>query len=417
MRGASGRRSTWDLIYPIHEEAEEAAASVNGGAARESDMLERLDELLDRSVARRLQGDVPVAVALSGGLDSSLVAAKARKLNPEGVHDAFSINFPDPELSEAGYQRLVVDHLSLRHHARVFRDAEVGDRLTRVIWHCECPIKEFLDTAALALSESIRGAGYKVVLSGQGADELFAGYVGYRFDAFHANRAARRLAPQEAAIRCRLWGDETFLYQKDQAALLPLKRSLFSPAAADALGELGCLAEPVIDPERIRGRHPVHRRSYVDFKLRLADHLLADVGDRMSFGNSVESRYPFLDQELVDAVRLLPPSMKLRGYEDKYALKQVGARYLPRRIVNRDKQGFAAPGSSMLLRRGHPLVDELLSPARLAREGFFNPAAVARLRARHEHPDFKLNAPFEDDLLAFVLTFGLFLNAFALSSL
>ncbi len=411
MADADGVRTKqyWDLIYPPQDQQEPAGAS-------ESETLERLDELLDRAVARRLQADVPVAVAVSGGLDSSLIAAKARALSPD-VHDAFSMNFPDPELSEARYQQLVTNHLSLRHHSRVFGDGEVGERLARVIWHCECPIKEFLDAAALALSESIRGGGYKVVLSGQGADELFAGYVGYRFDAFHATRASQAPSPRELAIRRSLWGDETFLYEKDQAALLPAKRSLFSRALQDAIGELGCLAEPLIDPEKIRGRHPVHRRSYVDFKLRLADHLLADLGDRMSLGNSVESRYPFLDQELVEAVRLLPPHFKLNGYEDKYALKKLGSRCLPRQILIREKQGFAAPGSPVLLRRRDEVVSDLLSPDRLAREGFFDPAAVTALRTRYEHPDFKLNAPFEDDLLALVLTFGLFLNTFDLPAL
>jgi asparagine synthase (glutamine-hydrolysing) len=410
--GSTGMRirQYWDLIYPQEKDV------VYTG--NELYYIEQLDQLLTEAVARRMQGDVPVGAYISGGLDSALIAAKIVALTPHDEHDSFSVAVADASLSEAKYQHLVVNALNLRHHEYRFTDLDIGPRLSRVIYHCECPIKELYDTAAFALSGLVREHNIKVILGGQGADELFGGYIGYRFDAFQDKRTfPSEMGEMEAKIRRCLWGDHTFLYEKNQDAFLQLKACLYSEVVREELGELGCLAEPVIDQERIRGLHPVHRRSYVDFKLRLSDHLLADHGDRMSFANSVEARYPFLDQEFVTFVTTVPPSLKLNGYEEKYALKRLGERYVPREIVAREKFGFAVPGSQVLLRWNAQYIHELLSPERIAREGYFDPQVVSALLQRYQQPNFRLNVPFDDDLLATIITFGLLLEAFDLPHL
>ena len=248
----------------------------------------------------------------------------------------------------------------------------------------------------------------KAVLSGQGADELFAGYVGYRFDALRQDLGNDDVDMRERQIRRTLWDDDQFLYEKNQSAFLPVKHRLYSARLKAALGELGCLDEPALPGGRLEGLHPINKRSYVDCKLRLGDHLLADHGDRMGLANAIELRHPFLDQPLVEFAVRMPVHLKLRDYEEKYALKQIAAPMLPREIVAREKFGFAVPGTPALIRQKRDDIEDVLSPERLDAQGYFDP---------YRQPGFELNVPFEDDLLAPVITFGLLADLFELPAL
>ena len=166
--------------------------------------------------------------------------------------------------------------------------------------------------------------------------------------------------------------------------------------------------------ERIVGRHPVHQRSYLDFKLRLSDHLVADHGDRMALANSVEARYPFLDLPLVEFAREVPPGLKLNGMSEKYILKRIAEGLVPREIVEREKYGFHAPGSPYLLGRRVEWIADMLSYDRIRRQGFLNPDTVEALKGRYGREGFRLNLPFESDLLMIVLTFGILQDTFDL---
>jgi asparagine synthase (glutamine-hydrolysing) len=167
----------------------------------------------------------------------------------------------------------------------------------------------------------------------------------------------------------------------------------------------------------LRGRHPIHQRSYLDFKLRLSDHLIADHGDRMALANSVEARYPFLDIDLIEFSRAVPPELKLNQFTEKYVLRKVAEGLVPPQILAREKYGFHAPGSPFLLRQNLEWVNDLLSYERIKRQGFFNANTVERLRRQYLREDFQLNLPFESDLLMIVLTFGIFLDVFCQTSL
>jgi len=134
---------------------------------------------------------------------------------------------------------------------------------------------------------------------------------------------------EETALRTNLWRDDQFFDERDYHAFPRRLMALYSSEMGAALGELGCLAESPINPNRIVDVHPVHRRSYVDYKLRLCDHLLADHGDRMVFASGVECRYPFLDRNLVAVAQSMPPDLKLRDFEEKYVLKQIARPLVP----------------------------------------------------------------------------------------
>ncbi|AWK88331.1 asparagine synthase (glutamine-hydrolyzing) [Azospirillum thermophilum] len=397
-------RRYWDLVYP----AEASPADPRS----EEEIREELTHRLREAVRRRLQADVPVGAYLSGGLDSSLVAALMRQCGAEAI-ETFSIAFADRLLDEREHQRLMARHLGSRHHEIELDDAGIEGRLRAVIRHCECPIKESYNTASLALSAAARAAGVPVVLSGEGADELFAGYIGYRYDAFRRARGPM-VPPQgrEAALRRALWGDETVFYEKHLADHESVRRGLYAPDIAAGFADFEFARFGLIDPAMLRGRHPLHQRAYLDLKLRLGDHLVGDHGDRMLLGNSVEGRFPFLDVEVADLAARMPPELKLNGFTEKYILKQAARLLLPQGIVEREKYAFAAPGSPQLLRAGVPWVEELLSPGTVRRHGYFDVGMVEALKARYREPDFTLAGANEEDLLMIVLTFGLFVEEF-----
>ena len=402
-------RPYWDLIYPTTNE--------DIGERTESFYREQLEVRLLASVQRRLQADVPIGAYLSGGLDSSLITGMMQSMHSEAVR-TFSITFGDQLINEREYQQHVVKRLGCQHHDYELSVDEIENRLRSVIRHSECPLKESYNTASMALSAATRAQGIPVVLSGEGADELFAGYLSYRFDAFrHQSGSAEQLEPKEVALRQRLWGDETIFYEKNLSQLEDTKRSLYSPLVREQYDEFDCSRHPVIDTQRLRGIHPIHKRSYLDMKLRVGDHLVGDHGDRMLLANSVEGRFPFLDVEVAQLATQIPPSLKLNGFNEKYILKQVARDYVPDTIIDREKYSFNAPGSPFLLREGSQWVEDMLSTETIRRQGYFDPGQVTALKNQYRKPDFRLSVPNEDDLLMIVLTFGVFLELFDMPAL
>ncbi|NYE48007.1 asparagine synthase (glutamine-hydrolyzing) [Spinactinospora alkalitolerans] len=408
--GAVQKVRYWDLEYPIEGE----------GPRPEPDefYIAALRELLTRSVGYRQRADVPVGYYLSGGLDSGLITALAAERGRGRRLTCFSVAFKDHGLDESGYQRLMADKLSADHHQLVFGPAEVGADLRRMVYHAECPVKETFNTCSLALSEKVRDAGFKVVLTGEGADELFGGYIGYRFDS--AGRRGRRDQGLdtllEDEVRRRLWGDSAIFYEKNYHAWAETKNELYSPGVQEAFPEFDCLNFPIVDQSSLQGRHPLHQRSYLDFKLRLTDHLLADHGDRMALANSVETRYPFLDIDVVEFTTRIPPMLKVKNMTEKYVLKRVAQGRVPAEIIDREKFGFRAPSSPALLRQNNEWTQDMLSYSRIARQGYFDPDVVEALKSRYRTPGSDVHPHLGDDLLLIVLTFGILMDEFGIPS-
>jgi asparagine synthase (glutamine-hydrolysing) len=401
----------WDLDYPLKGET--------GDDRPESFYVSELKELFAQSVGYRLQADVPVGFYLSGGLDSSLIGAMINKLSPSVRRHSFSIGFTEREINESKYQQMMARHIDSIHHEIIFGWTEISERLADMIYHCECPVKESYNTCSMALSEAAKRNGVPVILTGEGADELFAGYVGYRFDQSGVRDSKKYDLETlfEDEIREKLWGDKNLFYETDQHAFREVKTALYSAGAGDLYDDFDCLNFELVNKEKLHGRDFIHQRSYLDFKLRLSDHLISDHGDRMALANSIEARYPFLDIGLIDFSRRIPPHLKLNQFTEKYILKKVAEDLLPQSIIKREKFGFHAPGSPYLLRQKLDWVDDLLSYERIKRQGFFNPDAVESLKRIYSREGFKLNLPFESDLLMIVLTFGIFLDTFKMPSL
>ncbi|MGF6849000.1 asparagine synthase (glutamine-hydrolyzing) [Chitinophaga sp. W3I9] len=401
----------WDLNYP-----EQGTVEYHP----ESYYLEKLEELLIKSVRYRMNADVPIGFYLSGGLDSSLVGGIMKSISPGSSYPAFSIGFPsDREMNERQYQQQVVKYLGSPSNEIGFDPTEVEARLKQAVWSSECALKESYNSCSLALSQAVKEKGIKVILSGEGADEFFAGYVGYKFDKQRTvNAGFKPLEEQlEDEYRLKLWGDQNFFYEKNYYEFTDVKRSIYSKGVREQFKSFDATNTLKFSKERIRNRHVLHQRSYIDLKLRLSDHLIADHCDRMTYANSVEGRFPFLDPELVEFIKTIPPDLKLNGLNEKYILKTIAGKYVPSGIIDRQKFGFIAPGSPDLLKQNVEWINEMLSYDRIKKQGYFDPDMVTNLRKHYMADGFRLNLPYDSDLLIVVLTFNILLELFDLPNI
>jgi asparagine synthase (glutamine-hydrolysing) len=403
----------WDVVYPRLNE-------IDYGNRDATYYAEQLDELITQSVKLRLRSDVPVGLYISGGLDSSLVSAKTKQLAPQVRRYSFSIDFEEKDKSEAKYQRLMADHIDSIHSEKLFLYTDISQRLRKVVYHSEYPLKEAYNTASLALSEAARSSTIKVVLTGEGADEWFAGYPGYKFDKFRImqgqmegnQESVNRETLLEQEINNEIWGEKYLSFDMNQYAFGKIKKELYSENINEGFEKFNCHKYKIVNKERLSGRDIVHKRSYLDYKLRLVSHLIADHGDRMAYANSVEARYPFLDKNLVEFVSLIPPELKLKEFEEKYILKKLARHLVPEEIIKREKFAFHAPGSPYLLKRDIEYINDLLSYKKIKSQGYFNPDTVEKLKKQYSEENFRLNIPYETDLLIIIITFGIFLQAF-----
>ncbi|WP_113673422.1 asparagine synthase (glutamine-hydrolyzing) [Vallitalea guaymasensis] len=403
----------WDLIYQKEDEKEEIYD--------EEYYIEHLNDLLTKSVKRRLQADVPVGFYLSGGLDSALIAGKIYEVGEGIQRNSYSVDFNDKSISEGKYQRLMAGKVNSIHHEIRFDLNSIADRIKKAVYHSESALKESYNTASLALSSAARSDNVKVILTGEGADELFGGYIGYRFDQLKSNQKQSQPMTDELKreneIREQLWGDENFLYEKYHYSYSQKVRELYSKEANAVYDEFNCYKHPLINKERIKDVSIFNKRSYVDFKLRMGDHLLTDHGDRMALANSVEARYPFLDKDVIEFVKKIPTSMKLKAYKEKYILKRTAEKVVPMEIIKRPKFAFVAPGSSDLLKMNNEYFMDLLSYEKIKRQGIFNADTIERYKKQYLKDGFKLNVPYDDDMLIIALTFNIFLDQFGINSL
>lgn len=380
----------WDLVFD----------GIRNGNRREQDYAEELQALLCESVALHLISDVPFGAFLSGGLDSSTIVALMSQLLNKPVK-TYSVGFQgDGEsLSELPYARLVARRFHTDHHEVLIRPTDLVELAETVAWHLDQPLAEYATLANLLVAR-LAARDVKMVLTGEGGDELFAGYARY---------SAERLAPwfgllpasaTRAAIAAstRLPGfrrEKIALYalaQPDELTRFlnwfPLfnsevKESLLSDDLKQALR--GYSTEHIIATQltRTEARDSLSRMLYMDTTLWLPDLLLAR-GDKMSMAASVEARVPLLDHKLVEFAASLPTNMKVKGVVRKYLLKKVARSWLPKEIVQRKKQGFPIPIAFWLRNEARSFTRDILSPTSLRRRGLLNPSVVERLIREHE---------------------------------
>ena len=391
----------WDLRYSADEEDK-----------GEDYYVDRLRELLKRAISRRLVADVPIGFYISGGLDSSVVACYIGKYLLNSYY-SFSAEIGSGDLDESRFQKIIRDHVNSNHYSTKVAEEEIWANLSQVIYHAESAVKESYDVAAYLLSGLVQQSPAKAVLTGQGSDEFFCGYVGYMVDLFR-NMNRGRMSPQERELNERLWGDPYFRYERNHPEIRSVHQKLYSADVRGELDSFSALTASPINVERVRGLSPQKRRSYIDYKLRLSDHLLGEHGDRMFFSHSVEGRHPFLDAELLSFVAAIPDKYKLNGTNEKYILKKAGKGIVPDEILKRKKFPFQAPGMSAMVKRPGVGTD-FLSDALLKKYGIFDVGYVNELKRVYSQGDFQLMGAYEIDYLLIVMTVTMLCERFSLS--
>jgi asparagine synthase (glutamine-hydrolysing) len=379
----------WDLDFP------------DRGAERRLDdptpLVEELEALLQQAVERRLRSDVPVVSYISGGLDSTVVLGFCSRHRGAAI-PAFTIGLDRAGPDERVHAQESADVLGSPLTTVTMNRSRIGSAFPELVRAAEGPVLDTSCAALLRLAQSVHGQGYKVALTGEGADEALAGYVWYKTQmarealirrigrglprlvrgALYSSIAGRRLRlPPELAVR------GTRPAQQDLYELISqAKPVLYSADMWQRLGDHSAYDDLDITNDRIKCWHPLNQSLYVGYKVMLAGLLMISKGDRIAMNASVETRYPFLDDDVIAFCAGIAPEYKLRGTVEKWLLRQVAARILPRQIAQRPKTMFRACMSGTFLGPGRPpWVDQLLSPESLRASGYFEPAAVARQRA------------------------------------
>ena len=389
----------WDLIYDVEEDRGEIY------------YVEKLRELLKESISRRLVADVPIGFYISGGLDSSIVACYIGKFLLNSYY-SFSAEIGESELDESHFQYIIKEYVQSNHYSTKVAEEEIWENLEDVIYHAEGAVKESYDVAAYLLSELVSHSPAKAVLTGQGSDEFFCGYAGYMVDQFR-NMQKSDMTKAECEVNERLWGDPYFRYERNHPQIRRLHSQIYSKDIRGELQKFSALIESPVNVERLKGLSTQKRRSYIDYKLRLSDHLLGEHGDRMFFSHSVEGRHPFLDLELLTFVTQIPDKYKLNGANEKYILKKAGQGIVPKEILKRKKFPFQAPGMSSVV--SQPGVMEYISEEKIRKYNIFDPRCVTEMKKKYSQKDFKLMGAYEIDYLMIVMTVTMLCEKFRLS--
>jgi asparagine synthase (glutamine-hydrolysing) len=367
----------------------------------EDESTEELESLLLTAVKLHLRSDVPFGAFLSGGLDSSTIVALMSELLRTPVK-TFSVGFAGrgESVSELPYARVIADRYNTDHHEILVEPSDIVRLAEKVVWHLDQPIADPACIANYMVAE-LAARHVKMVLTGEGGDELFAGYA--RYSGERLSRIFRLLPPSGKAALLKaaervpgLRRPKLALFalcQPSEASRLTNWFPLLNSEMKEHLlsSEYRRYAARLRSAEEVFGKHlddtdaadPLSRMLYVDTQLWLPDDLLAR-GDKTSMAVSLEARVPLLDHPLVEFAASLPPNLKLRALTRKYLLKKVARKWLPPRIIDRKKQGFPMPFATWFRREARTFVRDLLAPDLIRRRGIFNPAAVEKLLHQHE---------------------------------
>ena len=377
-----------------------------GRSAR--DLEEELLELLTDATRLRLRSDVPVGAYLSGGLDSSITAALAKTLNRERLC-TFSVEFENPEFDESGFQQEVVRRLGTEHRTVRCSHDDIGRVFPQVIRHTETPILRTAPAPLFLLSRLVRESGYKVVLTGEGADEAFGGYDIFkeaklrRFWSREPDSKIRplllkRLYPYMKNIQSQSPAylraffqvrpqdlNSPFFSHLPRWELTGKLKSFLTPDVLAATYDSDPLAEAeTLLPEPFGRWNGFSQAQYLETTGLLPGYILSSQGDRMTMAHGIEGRFPFLDHRLVEFAARLPARLKMSGLDEKHILKQATRHLVPDSIRQRSKQPYRAPDAQSFFdfesgMARFEYVEEMLSPEAVASAGLFDPAAVTKL--------------------------------------
>jgi asparagine synthase (glutamine-hydrolysing) len=385
----------WDWQFPLTR---------NDYDGRDADTLaQQLRELLVDATRIRLRSDVPVGAYLSGGLDSSVLVAMIHHFSDARLR-TFSIGFDEASLDESDFQQMMIRQVGA-HHSRIqCSEADVAEHFYQTIWHTENPVLRTAPVPMRLLSGLVRSQDYKVVLTGEGSDEVLGGYDIFKETKIRQFWAVNRDSSFRPALlkklypyldvspgRAQSYLREFFGANLDEPELLYFShtprwsttariKDFFADEVKTHLQDnaIELLANSL--PADASGWHAFNRAQYIEAKTLMGGYLLSSQGDRMLMANSVEGRFPFLDHRVIEFANRLPPKLKMKGLNEKYLLKKAMGEFLPPEIVNRHKQPYRAPDIPAFFSDKTPeYVETLLGEDALRRAGLFDPKRVQML--------------------------------------
>jgi asparagine synthase (glutamine-hydrolysing) len=411
----------WDFNYP---EAGTAKSSKS-----DADYIAEFRHELEEAVRIRLRADVPVGVYLSGGLDSCAVLGLAARHHPDPIQ-AFTLTFDDvaydegpiaremASLAEANFQTIPINQNTL---AENFGDAILQSEMLCVNAH---------GVAKFLLSKAVRDAGYKVVITGEGSDEILGGYAHFRRDMLLYNREGQDPAEVEQLLN---WLNENnavsrglLLPDGDTGNLEAVRRILgYVPSWFETFSSRGVKAHPLfaddfscrfkhresylqllsdIDvPGQLKGRDALHQSLYLWGKSVLANYILTMLGDRMEMGHSIEGRVPFLDHHVVECICRQPVNMKIRGLTEKYVLREAVRDVITDTVYRRQKHPFLSPPATLNPDQTFNIyVQDLLRGKTMASISYFNQQEVVKMLDRIHTMDAGARSAYDQILMPLV---------------
>jgi asparagine synthase (glutamine-hydrolysing) len=395
----------WDMDFPTLEERAQQDRD------DENYYITGVRDRLLEAVQIRLEADVPVACYLSGGIDSCSTLGMSAASQQSPVK-AFTIGFDDSDYDETPIAREMAESVGADQDVMMLKADHLYDNFVETLWHTERTIYNTLGVAKLLMSRHVNKAGYKVVVTGEGSDELFGGYPAFRRDMFL--HGMDMLSPAERVEWEAMLAEANKLFKgamlaQDEVhdpaldALVGFTPSCLQPWLASSAHTGGLLHPEMreqvsgyepgraiaeqLDADMLENRHPLDKAQYVWIKTMLEGQILTWGGDRVDMANSMEARPPFLDHHLAEFATRVPPSLRIKGRTEKYVLREAMKGVLPTVLYEREKFAFMAPPAHTDPKKWaamRTLADEYLSDTAVANAGLLDPAGVRKLFALHE---------------------------------
>jgi asparagine synthase (glutamine-hydrolysing) len=400
------QRKYWDMTFPLEHE--------RNGEVSEEEWIESVRAKLLEAVQLRLEADVPVGSYLSGGIDSCAILGLAAAARQKPVK-AFTIGFDNKDYDESPIATEMAESAGADQDIMMLDASHLYDNFVETLWHTERTIYNTLGVAKLLMSRHVRDVGYKVVLTGEGSDELFGGYPAFRRDMFL--HGLDHLSPDERSEWEKLLAEQNKLFKgamlaEDEIRNAALEEcigftpSCLQPWLASATRVPGILASDLreqlkdydpgaaiaaqFDSNMLKDRHPLDKAQYVWIKTMLEGQILTWGGDRVDMANSMEARPAFLDHHLAKLAAQLPPSLRIKGRTEKYVLREAMKGLLPEVLYKREKFAFMAPPAHTDPQKWaamHALADKYLNDDAIKEAGLLDSVGVRHLFELHENPN------------------------------
>lgn len=418
----------WDLSFNNESQSEK----------RLNESIEELYALLLDATRIRLRADVPVGAYLSGGLDSTLITSLVKK-NFNNELKTFSVSFSNERFDEAKFQETAVKSIGTDHRSIKCYDRDIGAVFPDVIWHAEVPLLRTGPAPLFMLSRLVRENNFKVVLTGEGADEFFAGYNIFKEDSIRRFWAKS----PESEIRPMLLKKLYPYIFKDNGKIEAFQKAFFkknlkdtgNPVYSHLLRWTNTSAIKAFFSDDLKGQMegldsfissysaglsedfrswaPLSRAQYIEANIFLPNYLLSSQGDRMTMGNSIEGRFPFLDHRVIEFAAGISPRFRLNGLTEKFILKSAARNIISKELADRPKQPYRAPIATCFMGKSSPeYARELLSERMIIEKGYFDPKKVSALVSKCEKGQGKILSERENMALVGILSTQLLDNMF-----